>query len=265
VDIGARRYRRAENPATRLDVLASGDAGARVALLVREAEFGMAVPDAVARTGLQAREAAAAPVKLLAAQQWLVDSGWFQSARDRLARAVRHFHAQNPLLAGMARQDLRARELAGAPAFLLDALLAESKDLLVEGETVRSRGHRVTFKEDEEQARASIERAFELAGLAAPAVAEVLARSGVEATRARTLLAMLLREKRLARVSEDLVFHRSAIDGLRELLASRRKQRFNVAAFKEWTGVSRKYAIPLLEYLDREHVTRREGDERLVL
>jgi selenocysteine-specific elongation factor len=66
-------------------------------------------------------------------------------------------------------------------------------------------------------------------------------------------------------VSEDLVFHHAAIGKLRELLAAHKGKRFNVAAFKEWTGISRKYAIPLLEFLDREHVTRREGDERLVL
>jgi selenocysteine-specific elongation factor len=147
----------------------------------------------------------------------------------------------------------------------VDALLADAKDLVVEGEIVRSRGHKVTLKADEEQARAAIERAFESAGLAVPSVAEVLAKSGVESARARTLLAGLLREKRLAKVSDDLVFHRSAIDQLCALLAPRKSQRFNVAAFKEWTGVSRKYAIPLLEYLDREHITRREGDERLVL
>jgi len=44
-----------------------------------------------------------------------------------------------------------------------------------------------------------------------------------------------------------------------------RSNRLNVAAFKEITGLSRKYASPLLEYLDREHVTRREGDERVIL
>jgi selenocysteine-specific elongation factor len=121
------------------------------------------------------------------------------------------------------------------------------------------------LRQDEEAARAAIERAFEEAGLAVPAVAEVLAKSGVEAARARTLLGILLREKRLARISDELVFHHSALEKLRELLAARKSQRFNVAAFKEWTGVSRKYAIPLLEYLDREHITRREGDERLVL
>jgi selenocysteine-specific elongation factor len=121
------------------------------------------------------------------------------------------------------------------------------------------------LKEDEEHARAAIEHAFERAGLATPAVPEVLAQSGVETARARSLLEILLRERRLVRISGDLVFHRSALDGLRQLLAARRATRFNVATFKDWTGISRKYAIPLLEYLDREHVTRREGEERLVL
>jgi selenocysteine-specific elongation factor len=147
----------------------------------------------------------------------------------------------------------------------VDALLAASKSLVVEGEIVRLAAHRVTLRQDEEQARASMERAFEEAGLAVPALPEVLAKSGVETARARTILQILLREKRLVRVSEDLVFHRSAMERLRALLAERRAARFGVGAFKEWTGITRKYAIPLLEYLDREHVTRREGDERIVL
>ncbi len=265
VDISERRYRRTDDPTARLDVLASGDAAARVALLVREADVGMSLAEAVARTGLQPAEIARAPVKTLSQHQWLVDPGWFQAARDRLTAAVREFHRQNPLLPGIAKQDLRARELSGAPAFLIDALLEQAKDLAVEGETVRARGHRITLRQDEEAARAAIERAFEEAGLAVPAVAEVLAKSGVETARARTLLGILLREKRLARISAELVFHHTAVERLRDLLAARKSQRFNVAAFKEWTGVSRKYAIPLLEYLDREHITRREGDERLVL
>ena len=89
--------------------------------------------------------------------------------------------------------------------------------------------------------------------------------TAVEQACARRLLEILLPEKRLVRISEDLVFHRSAIDKLRGPLAPRKATRFNVGAFKEWTGVSRKYAIPLLEFLDRERVTLREGDERLVL
>ena len=69
------------------------------------------------------------------------------------------------------------------------------------------------------------------------------------------------------KVIEDLIFHRSALERLRELVARRKQQsnRLNVAVFKELTGLTRKYAIPLLEYLDRERVTRREGDERVIL
>ena len=79
------------------------------------------------------------------------------------------------------------------------------------------------------------------------------------------MLAALLRTGALVRVGQEMVFHGSAIAGLKENLAGRRGRRFGVAEFKKWTGVSRKYAIPLLEYLDREKVTRREGEERLIL
>jgi selenocysteine-specific elongation factor len=130
---------------------------------------------------------------------------------------------------------------------------------------VRLASHRVVLKQDEEQARAAIEGAFEQAGLAVPALAEVLAKSGVELARARSLLQILLREKRLVRVSEDLVFHHAAIASLRRMLAAHKGERFAVPVFKDWTGISRKYAIPLLEFLDRERVTRREGDARVVL
>jgi selenocysteine-specific elongation factor len=130
---------------------------------------------------------------------------------------------------------------------------------------VRLASHKLVLREDEEQARGAIERAFEQAGLAVPALPDVMAKSGVELKRARSILQILLRDKKLVRVTEELVFHHSAIETLRALLASHRLQRFSVPTFKDWTGISRKYAIPLLEFLDRERVTRREGDERIVL
>jgi len=294
---------RSKGAAERLAVLAAADAPARIALLVREAEYGAGMHELVARTGWREDDirAAAARASLMAvADSWYVDGAWFQAARARLAGAVREFHRQNPLAPGIAKQDLRAREMARVPPFLLDALLmgqpilaapdlsgtgtgrlesrphggsqtglpvppAPPDEIVVEGETVRLRSHRVVLKEDEEQARAAIERTFEAAGLAVPAMAEALAKSGVEARRARTLLEILLREKRLLRISEELVFHRSAIERLRQILAARNSRRFGVGEFKEWTGISRKYAIPLLEYLDRERITRRDGDQRWIL
>ena len=184
-----------------------------------------------------------------------------QAERERIVRTVREFHQKTPLLPGIARQELRG----GAPVFVLDALLADLKEIVAEGELVRARGHKLVLQEDEELARGKIERAFEEAGLAVPAMPEVLAKSGVEAARARSLLQILLREKRLVRIGDDLVFHQTAIARLRELLSRHKGERFRVPEFKEWTGISRKYAIPLLEFLDREKITRREADERVVL
>ncbi|HMC62157.1 MAG TPA: selenocysteine-specific translation elongation factor [Candidatus Solibacter sp.] len=270
VDLGEHRYRKGDDVKARLDVLAGPDAAARIGLLVREAAFGMGTAELVARTGMQEREITAAAgraavVTVAQPQPWYMDRAWFQATRERLVKTVREFHQKHPLLPGIARQDVRGRELHDAPAFVLDALIADASQIVAEGETVRLRGHKLVLKEDEEQARAAIERAFEETGLAVPSLAEVLAKSGVEAARSRSLLQILLRDKRLVRINDELVFHQSAIEGLRGMLAAKKGTRFGVASFKEWTGVSRKYAIPLLEFLDREKVTRRDGDERVVL
>jgi selenocysteine-specific elongation factor len=252
----------------RLDVLGSSDAMKRIALLVRESEFGMPVSELVSRTGLRESEIAAAAAKaplVKLADGWYVDRDWFQAARARLVKAVAEFHQTDRLAPGIAKQDLRARQMASAPPNVIDALLAGVREIVVDGETVRLASHRVVLQQDEEQARSAIEQAFAKAGLAVPFVADVLAASGVESKRARTLLEILIRERRLTRISQDLVFHVSALEQLKQLLTARKSQRFQVGDFKEWTGISRKYAIPLLEYLDREHVTRREGEQRLIL
>jgi selenocysteine-specific elongation factor len=269
VDICGRRYRKGESAGERLAALAASDA-ARVATPAREAAYGVALDELIALTGLTApRIAQAAKAASLVAfdqaQPWYVDRAWFQAAAARAVAAVSAFHQANPLAPGMAKEDLRSREFPDAPAFVLDALLASADGLAVEAGAVRLRSHTVSLQREEEQARAAIEAAFSAAGLAVPSLAEALNASGVEPARARSLLALLLREKRLVRVGGELIFHVSALERLRQLLAARRGVRFTVAEFKEWTGISRKYAIPLLEYLDRERVTRREGDSRVAL
>ncbi|HTP43502.1 MAG TPA: SelB C-terminal domain-containing protein, partial [Candidatus Acidoferrum sp.] len=90
----------------------------------------------------------------------------------------------------------------------------------------------------------------------------------VESKRAQKILQILLREKVLVKVTDELVFHRTAVARLKDLLAKYRKEcgeKLPIPVFKELTGITRKYAIPLLEYLDRERVTRRVGDERVIL
>jgi selenocysteine-specific elongation factor len=138
-------------------------------------------------------------------------------------------------------------------------------EIKVEGDIVRLASHRVSFKTDESEAAQKIETLFRDAGLAVPSTPEVLSKSGIEPARARSILQILFKARKLIKINDELVFHSSAIDGLRRILAAKAGTKFSVADFKAWTGISRKYAIPLLEFLDREHVTRREGDNRIVL
>ncbi len=251
LDINApRRMKRAE-----LDRrLAQIEAGDHVPLLIAESKFGISRSALIARTGLLPEQ--------IGEDDWFVSDAAVEQLLAETRRAVAEFHRKNPLQPGIPKEALKPR---GAPAFLLDRLLARAPDLVSEGELVRLASHRVALQEDESQALEKIESAFRAAGLAVPSTGEVLGKSGVDPRRARTLLQILLKDGRLIRVGEDLIYHRSAIDELRKLLASRRGSKFTVPEFKDWTGVSRKYAIPLLEFLDREKMTRREGESRVIL
>jgi len=137
----------------------------------------------------------------------------------------------------------------------------------VTSDLVHLPGRGVTMKDEETESRKLIEQAFASAGLKVPALKDVLAGLKIDRTRAQKIVTLLLREKILVKVSDDLVFHRSALDQMRSSLTLQKTKsaKINVAGFKDLTGVSRKYAIPLLEYLDRERVTKRVGDERIIL
>jgi len=246
----------------RLTELESGD---RVTVLVGESQFGMGIADLVARTGMLAAEIAEPSGLVRLSEGWLIASDTLEKLVAKFRGILKEFHRKNPLQPGAAKEELRSRELAGAPPFLLDALLARAKDIVSEGDIVRLASHRVALKQDEEEAVAKIEALFRDGGLAVPSTSEVLAKSGIEPARARSLLQILLKNRRLIRVGDELIYHGSAIDALRRKLADRKGARFSVPEFKDWTGVSRKYAIPLLEFLDRERLTRRDGDVRIIL
>ena len=116
-----------------------------------------------------------------------------------------------------------------------------------------------------------IEQVFSSAGLKVPLLKEVLASLSIDHARAQKIVTLLLRDRVRVKLSDELVFHRTALAGLRQTLQQYRQRspgavaKIDVPAFKDLIGVTRKHAIPLLEYLDREHVTRRVGDERVIL
>jgi selenocysteine-specific elongation factor len=203
-----------------------------------------------------------------------IHAEYFLHLAGEVVRRLESFHGSNPLMSGIAKEDLRGRirdqqKQSPSPA-LFNAVvrqLEKAGKIDLSGETVRLAGRVIELDPQEKAARDQIVQAFEAAGLTVPAASDVLAGLKIDRARAAKILQMLLKEKVLVKVAEDLIFHSAALGKLRDLLASQKatSNRINVGIFKELTGLTRKYAIPLLEYLDRERVTRRQGDERIIL
>ena len=198
----------------------------------------------------------------------LVTAAVFAEIKTDVLEALKQFHDANPLVAGMSKEELRDRVNLGPEVFYgVMEKLGEEKKLEVAGELVHLAGRGVVMKDEEAESKKIIEQAFLSAGLKVPSLKEVLAGLKVDKIRAQKIVTLLLRDKVLMKISEELVFHQSALVELRQKVTALKNTapKIDVARFKEMTGVSRKYAIPLLEYLDRERVTRRVGDERVIL
>jgi len=267
----ANRKQRAEDATAFLNTMRHGSPeqvlAARVA---RRGAIGLRLDAIPGEMNIRWEEAAKLVVKagLVRCNQVLVAPAAFAEAKADALLALKKFHDANPLVAGMSKEELRDRVNLGPEVFysVLEKL-AEEKKLEVTGELVHLSGRGVLMKGEEAEAKKIIEQEFASAGLKVPSLKEVLAGLRVDKLRAQKIVTLLLRDKVLVKISEELVFHQSALLDLRQKIAALKAStpKIDVARFKDMTGVSRKYAIPLLEYLDRERVTRRVGDERLIL
>jgi selenocysteine-specific elongation factor len=171
---------------------------------------------------------------------------------------------------GLPREEAREQLRARADGAVFDAVLQR----LVGAGTVAARDrlalvtHRVALSAEEEEALERLSTALLEAALRPPDSAALAARLGLSASALERALTLLQRRKVLVKV-DTLWFHVDALERLKEEIRALKQAagqaRVDVAAFKDRYGVTRKFAIPLLEYLDRERVTRRIGDARVVL
>ena len=245
--------------------------------VARRADGGLSISDAVRETGWlrEQVERCASQLekeakKISRRGELLVNPGVLFGLATYLLDCVTSFHREHPLVAGVSKQELREQLPPRVPQEIfelaLESLVAEKK-LQIAGEVVHAAGRSIVMKDEEAESKATIEQAFRVAGLKVPALKEVLGGLKIDQARAQRLVTLLLREKALVKLGDDLVFHREALENLRSSIQTYKTKspKLDVAKFKELTGVSRKYAIPLLEHLDRERVTRRAGDERIIL
>jgi selenocysteine-specific elongation factor len=258
-----------------LHTLANGAAeDALLARVKRRGASGLSLAEAVAETGwLPARVGQLAEQvkrggKLTHFEDRLLATETVDRLRVQMSAAVEAFHKANPLVAGISQEQLRETLDLRPDIFhgVLESLVRDKK-LQVTGEQVHTAGRGVVLRDEEAESKAQIEQAFASAGLKVPLLKDVLAALPVDKVRAQKILTLLLRDRVLVKLADDLVFHRDALEGLRrQVVASKSKTpKLSVPEFKDLFGVTRKYAIPLLEYLDRERVTRRVGDERIIL
>ena len=201
----------------------------------------------------------------------LVAAPILRALSDSIVEALADHHRVQPLSEGVPREELRERLFGRGHASVFDRAL---NDLAAAGRIViRDRvalaSHRLELSPDEALGREALERGYRDAGLTPPDLASLSAAAGVAAAVADRVMKLLLRQKVLVRV-DTLVFHDEALKRLKAEVAALKSAsgaaaRIDVATFKERFGVSRKFAIPLLEYLDRERLTRRVGDSRVIL
>lgn len=258
-----------------LEVMRSGASEeVLLARISRRGTRGLALQDAASETGWTQTQLASIILKLeegrriVRAGDRLVSSVAFDALVAESVNQVAAFQKANPLRPGVGREVLRDQIRSHVEIFtaILEQATGEKK-LEMTGDHIRLPGTGVVMKEEEFESKNEIEKAFAVAGLKVPALKDVISGLKVDRLRAQKIVTLLLRDKILVKASEDLVFHRAALDELCTRIQAEKSKspKIDVARFKDLTGVSRKYAIPLLEYLDREHVTRRVGDERVIL
>jgi len=203
-----------------------------------------------------------------------VERDWFlhhdsdERLRGQIRAALEQFHRANPLKPGMSREELRGR--AGAAdervfAHVLARLAAEGV-VRSERDKVRLASHEVHLSADQRRVVDQVESDFLRAEAAPPSPEEALSRAGIHGDEEHELFQLLVEGKRLVRIKESLFFHAHALNSIQDKLVALLRERKEIGPgdIKDLLGISRKYAIPLLEYFDGRRVTMRVGERRVL-
>ena len=264
---GARRFRR----------LDASDDEAVLAMIEERGVQGFAMAALTSRAGLTPAAATTfvdrmvAAGAIVAAGDLLFAAPVVSGLGDRLTAALTAHHRASPLSQGLPREEAREKVFGrlAAPALFDHVVAALEASRTIGGrDRLALAGHTVSLSPDEARAEAALERVYRDAGLAPPDLPAAASAAEVAAPVAERVSKLLLRNRRLIKV-DALLFHADALARLKDEIAALKTAgpaaRLDVAAFKDRYGVSRKYAIPLLEWLDRERVTRRVGESRVIL
>ena len=256
---------------------ASGDIQAIAAMITAAGVAGIPVASLVSRAGVSANQLKAtvdalAQKEIVVAGDRVADGASLTRAGQALIKIVTTFHGAHPLSEGLPREEARERLFARAAPAIFEKVLDDLKagKRLAGTDRLALPTHRVMVSGEDARVKAAVADAYRRGGLKPPDAAAIAADAGAPGAIVDKVTALLLREKALVRL-DTLIFHADALGTLKEEVRALKgsapggRATVDVAAFKDRYGVTRKFAIPLLEYLDRERVTRRTGDVRVVL
>ena len=248
------------------------------AFLEEAADYGAALGNLSVRTGLPAPELRAVLEKMAGAGEVVLaatadgalaySAGTFDRLKERLVKALERFHEANPARAGIGREELRmrvAKQLPDRPYRNLLEALQEKKEIVLDGDTVSRGGHEATLTPEQESLGRKVLGVLEKAGLSAPFLGELAEELRSSQTELRTVANLLVQRGDLARIKDDYFVtgkaHAGLLEGVEKYFAT--SQEMTLADFRGIVDTTRKWMIPLLEYLDRTQVTMRKGDVRI--
>lgn len=191
----------------------------------------------------------------------------FEGLRTQVRDQLTRYHGQNPLKAGMPKEELKSKlpPLLDIKLFALVVnQMVKDNQIVTEEDTVRLAGHKIALKSDQSDLRRKIIDTYHQSGLQPPYFKDLAREAGADPSQAKDVLNLLVAEGVMVKVKEDLYFHAEAINGLRQRLVDYLVANGEISTpqFKDMTGISRKYVIPLIEHFDAKNVTIRIGDIR---
>jgi selenocysteine-specific elongation factor len=276
LDVAPAKARRSPALTARLQILETGTPEAILeAHIQRVGGRGIRTPELRARTAFGPEALRTHLQSLIAHERVLVvDREWYvhveaaEKLRAEAAAALAAFHAREPLKPGMSKEELRTR-IGGLDERVFLALLerfAAAGVLVIDKDKVRGAEHVVRLTPAQQAASDRIEAEFREAGVAPPTLEEAFAKVGLAGASGPAMAQLLVESRRLVRIREGLYFHAEplqvAVDRVVAFL--RENQAITPQQIKDLLGISRKYAIPLLEWLDNQRLTLRVGDKRVL-
>jgi selenocysteine-specific elongation factor len=203
-------------------------------------------------------------------KQRMVSSAVYEKLNIKLCSVLASYHRENPLKAGLSKEELRSRLYRGLDQRLFQFLLndLQKKGAIEQDKAlIRMADHRVSLKDEEKTLRRELESFYKQADLAPPTLKEVMVKFNKYPYHLlKEVLAIMMGADQLVKVTEDLYFYQPTLENLKGKLVALlvKKGEIDMPAFKDLTGLSRKFSIPLLEYFDKIKVTIRVGDKRIL-